>query len=113
VATIYPWSQRAETLTRHTTHAWAAAARLLAVGWAVLWPQLFAAMAILAVAENTMSPLGEENFNKRGEEKKPNDMDRALQTVSSFRRLVLGIIPVVLTFQFRQGANSAVSARPS
>jgi hypothetical protein len=38
---------------------------LLAVGWAALRPQLFAAMAILAEAENTMSPLGEKISTKR------------------------------------------------
>lgn len=123
MATIYPWSQRArepESSDFDTPyHASSKAHRQVGLGssrtftprWlrGVVAP-VIRSMAILAVAENTMSPLG-ENF-KRGEETKPNDMDRALQIVP-FSSPIPGTGPMVLTFQFGQGANSVVFARPS
>ncbi|KAL7966993.1 hypothetical protein HDV63DRAFT_154556 [Trichoderma sp. SZMC 28014] len=110
--------ERAETWTRHTTHraklidrSWAAAARLLPVGWAALWPQLFAAMAILAEAENTMSPLGEKILKK--EAKKRSQMIwtglSRLCLVFLNPYLLAGTTPMVLTFQFGQGTSSALS----
>lgn len=95
--------ERAETLTHHTTDrgklidrsAWAAAARLLPVGWAALQPQLFASMAILGSGREHDVPSWGENFKERGEEKKTNDMGRAL-------RIVFFPHAAVLAFQFGQ-----------